>query len=898
MKFSELLDTSPKWQHKDASVRLQSVKNSTLEPDILAELASSDPDLDVRLNSISQIRDVTVLMGLIRSDTPEVSSGAIEQYTSVIGSDLSKFNLIDDKLPPALLFSLVVGAEQLDMKHKAASLISDKDLLTKILSTPNHSKIHQLCATTICSVEPGDENTLEILLKQFQDKDKNVARIIKGRLQSSKNAREQAESSKAEMDKNLQALEKLADGQYVDDFERRLSVLKDKWQSLQHQSPSAITSDILQRFATAISLCQQKIEDRVNEIADRTAATGEIITTLETLTNSLQTSAEKIDTVDDVISELRKHWPVEQDLAPFYALTEPLEDLYRHYLSWCKLEKRLGSLKPAEINSQLSKLHWPKNFSEPAEVAVARKQMESSLEQKKQARTDHKAKLEDLGHLLDQLEKAIDEGHLKPANKLLTSINKSLGDLNAPQKDQNRIHQLETKLRELRDWQGYATNPKREELCSSMERLAKDLTISPQEKSQAIKELQDQWKKLGASDDRQAQRLWSQFKRHSDIAYKPCAEYFASQKLLREQNLSEREKICTSLELYIQENDWEQTNWKKVFDILNKARHEWRKYNDIPRSKRRKIQDRFTKAIDALQSKIKEEQNHNHEAKTKLIEEIRSFSENELPISELVEKTKAIQSRWKSIGITDHRVDQKLWKQFRAECDSVFNRRDESIAAKKEQANEKTVAVRNLLGSFATVLQSDEPINQSDINKFKKEFNSKELPKEANSIRGEFKRLLKTAHKIISQQARSSSIQMMSELKRLSAICSRHENKEIDLDTLEKEWHSDITLDKPMQSGIEQRRQGKTIADESDAERLCIQLEILAGVESPPESAESRMAYQVERLNRELSQGKKETRPVEVQIRDIQISWYCLPANAINAKLLNRFNHLESKLGV
>ena len=67
------------------------------------------------------------------------------------------------------------------------------------------------------------------------------------------------------------------------------------------------------------------------------------------------------------------------------------------------------------------------------------------------------------------------------------------------------------------------------------------------------------------------------------------------------------------------------------------------------------------------------------------------------------------------------------------------------------------------------------------------------------------------------------------------------------------EADSSVTLSKQLQSALD-NRSDKAIEEQ---DRLLIRLEILADLPSPEASQGARMQYQVERLNRELSQGQK-----------------------------------------
>jgi hypothetical protein len=277
---------------------------------------------------------------------------------------------------------------------------------------------------------------------------------------------------------------------------------------------------------------------------------------------------------------------------------------------------------------------------------------------------------------------------------------------------------------------------------------------------------------------------------------------------------------------------------------------------------------------------------------------MRGLTEIDVPIKQATAQARVLQTKWKDVGVTDRYADRKLWKQFRTECDKVFNRRDEKLALDRKKQNETADATRSVLNSFDDLLKSDQAIHRNDINSFKKQFNAISQQRNQSSIRNEFQRLIKSAETILSQQAQTSKHQMIAELKRLSELCNQFEIGKIDAATLDGNWQSEVALDKKFTKRINLRREGSNKADPAEAEKLCIQLEILAGIESPPESAQARMAYQVERLNREFSQGNKQTISVEDQSTGIQVSWYCLPSMTLNDELNARFQRAEAVLGI
>jgi exonuclease SbcC len=276
---------------------------------------------------------------------------------------------------------------------------------------------------------------------------------------------------------------------------------------------------------------------------------------------------------------------------------------------------------------------------------------------------------------LQKLSAALEAGNIKQAHRIKSNFLKT-GTKSYPRETLEKFHLLDAKLKELEDWQRYASNSKRLELCEKMENLKDHNEIHPEEKAKAIQELQKQWRQLGTSDSREGQKLWQRFKLAGDLAFAVCSEYFDGRRDHREQNLQQRIKICDSLSLFLAENDWQETNWKAVNHIVKTARTEWKQFEDIPHANRKEIHHRFFNTLESIEAKIGEEQDRNHRLKQGYILQVQSLLETD-DVTKMIREIKNVQSAWKQVGTTDRGVDQRLWKEFRKLCDATFAKRDE-----------------------------------------------------------------------------------------------------------------------------------------------------------------------------------------------------------------------------
>ncbi len=423
------------------------------------------------------------------------------------------------------------------------------------------------------------------------------------------------------------------------------------------------------------------------------------------------------------------------------------------------------------------------------------------------------------------------------------------------------------KLNELKDWQGFATNPKRVDLCAAMANLHGNLEMPLQLKAREIRKLQDEWKKLGPSDSREGQRLWKKFKKLSDAAYAPCTDHFEALKQRRNQNLQRQREIIDSLEYYLANNDWTNTNWSGASAIIKKAKTEWRQFQDVPRNKKRRADQRFNDVLAALQLKLSTEQTVNQKKKQDLIEALdTALANHDGGAAGQIEKlAKNLQSQWKKVGITLRREDQKLWREFRALCDKVFALRE---AAGKQKA--RTVKTQE---------------NQLE---------------KKQTIKNE-------------SAGPDRDKQSITRLQILSSLCDQLEQQEISVSDFETRWVQSEQPDAFWLAIVEGRkielvnRCQQNAADiaayislqeiETQRKKLCVQIESLAGLKSPDTDANIKTQLQVERLQRELSRAEKDVLGTGAQLQSLQLAWHSLGhIDAAAGELRDRFARAEQAL--
>ncbi|MGO2135734.1 DUF349 domain-containing protein [Marinobacter sp.] len=518
----------------------------------------------------------------------------------------------------------------------------------------------------------------------------------------------------------------------------------------------------------------------------------------------------------------------------------------------------------------LKEINWPTGFPAPDLLDSARKLVgkpkpvtnKSSDDQKQQ-----QASSDDLKATLDRLDEALEAKQLKESRQLLKAAQQHLKALDHRHSKsfQARVQLLTGQLRELTDWQGFATEPKQIALCEQMENLAEQST-EPEAKSERIKELQKEWRELGGSSDR---ILWSRFKQASDKAYEPCKTYFKAKSGLKQANLEKRKTICTELEHFVNAADWSTMDWKAVEHILQTARQEWKSAWPVEFRDNRQVQKQFDDLLRKLETPIDQEREKNEAMKQAIVEQAQTLTAHD-PLHEAMNKAKALQTDWKAVGITRHREDRKLWQAFRKACDEIFARRDAERSEQQKAAQEADTAAEAVLQQVADVssTQGEQALEQAAT-----ALRGLDASQTSATIREQIQREKQRLSKAIAAQKLKTGIAEWQAL-----VLARTED-DIPTDTLPGKWSA-------LAEGL----------GELNDQEIVIRAEILAGIPSPEEDQKKRMEIQVQRLTEGMGSTEKTDNSLQ-SVEGLVASWCVKPANGgADLSLASRLNNALDSL--
>ena len=915
--------------------------------DDFAEIARSDADLGVRRAALSKILEGRRLEPFLTDAHPDIVRAAAE----AIARDTDSAALLNH--PQVRSAAIRNARDPESVARLIGDVVYDSELIRLAIDSRN-PKVRLAVADKLMK-----ESSLTELEHLSRDKDKNVNRLMRSRLDDIKGAR-------AELDKALRRAEELVytvETQLKSDsdplFAARLGVVKHDWlgnhtrhaAASQRLAAHGVTveplTELSRRFdsgvagadAVAATLAARSVATPTAAVAKASEMSGpsstdaaafiESLTGLENLFESLRRGERDafadIDTIGEEGRRHRDHWlatadhqpPPEQLVARFHTVTHSLSLLFEaaarieHHADELNAADAAAAAEPTaasvedyaalwneqrrtrqtaeRLGRTLERIDWPAELPRPARLIAADAQRVRLSHFDTACHVLHEQLVQRLSDIIAKLTAQIDAGSLAAAAGLEGEGKRLLHSL--PEGTAKRVHgdfvALSARVQELKDWRTFATHPKREQFALDMEKIATE-PLPPALQAERIRELREAWQGLGPVTHHNDRRLLDRFNHAAEAAFKPCREYFDAQAATRKFNLDQRHKIFTELTGYVDGVDWDHADWRAAEKILYTARDEWRKYHPVDRSPGRKLDTQFDALTARLHEKLKTQWDHNAAAKQAIVDEAKAIQAGGGEPRDGINKVKALQQRWRAVGIVPRRIDQRLWKEFRAACDAVFDQREVAITEQRQAVESQLAQADQLCEEFQQAFEgaSSDTAQADVVNDFNGRFSALgELPRDsARRIEQRFREIERNYRLLLRQAQHDAVIRGVDRLYNIDNAVSELEQSLASGNTSSAAVMERIGAIKdldparrgPFAERLQALERGDVAALSGAAtpipaarRRLAIEMEIAAGLDTPPEHQRDRLALQVDRLN----QGMKHRRVMDEAPMQLAERW-------------------------
>ena len=220
------------------------------------------------------------------------------------------------------------------------------------------------------------------------------------------------------------------------------------------------------------------------------------------------------------------------------------------------------------------------------------------------------------------------------------------------------------------------------------------------DKTQEVIALQEEWKTIGYAPQKMNNKIFERFRAACDAFFQRKAEFYKGMKDNLATNLEKKIALCEKAEALQDSSEWKATAVK-----LTALQREWKSIGAVPKKQSDAIWKRFNAACDAFFEKRKAatssqrtEEQENLAKKRAIIEQLSAINP-EAATSEDQAKMHDLIKEWNSIGHVPFREKDKIYKQYKALIDALFdtfqkNEATRRVARYKDSIKEGTNIAR------------------------------------------------------------------------------------------------------------------------------------------------------------------------------------------------------------
>lgn len=372
-------------------------------------------------------------------------------------------------------------------------------------------------------------------------------------------------------------------------------------------------------------------------------------------------------------------------------LVESPEDTNKSYIEFKKLQQQWNETKlvpQAKVNEL-----W-KNYQLYVEKFYDLLKLNNEFRE-----YDFKKNLEIKNHLCEAAEKLADETDVVSAFHQLQKLHQEFRDTGPVAKELrdeiwnrfkaastiiNRHHQQH--FEELKEAERHNLDQKTV-ICEIVEAIEYNelKTFNAWEnKTQEVIALQNKWKTIGFAPQKMNVKIFERFRHACDDFFKKKGEFFKALKENMNANLEKKKALCEQAEALK-----ESTDWKATADALTKLQKEWKTVGPVAKKYSDAVWKRFITACDYFfdqknkaTSSQRSVETENLEKKKAIIEKLSAMSES-TDTDEANSIVRDLMKEWNSIGHVPFKDKDRLYKQYHALIDQLFERLNISASNKK-----------------------------------------------------------------------------------------------------------------------------------------------------------------------------------------------------------------------
>lgn len=254
---------------------------------------------------------------------------------------------------------------------------------------------------------------------------------------------------------------------------------------------------------------------------------------------------------------------------------------------------------------------------------------------------------------------------------------------------------------------------RKENILSQMKEMAQAQTADVMDNLKKMRELQAEWKTIGAVPPTKTQEIWKQYNLYQEQFYDLVKINIELRDLDFKKNL-EMKTLLIEAAQKLQENP----NIVEASRALQQLHDEWAEIGPVARELRDELWNQFKEASSIINKKhqayfdaLHEKENENLRNKQAIIEQLKAINFAEFKSNKQWEKaTQAIQQlqdEWRKIGFAPKKQNQSIYEEFRGIVEAFFKAKTAYYKSMREELGENLKKKRSLIERAEALKASD-----------------------------------------------------------------------------------------------------------------------------------------------------------------------------------------------
>ena len=530
------------------------------------------------------------------------------------------------------------------------------------------------------------------------------------------------------------------------------------------------------------------------------------------------------------------------------------------------LVRKAGEPRPAVVHESLPPVVEPPAPPQPETIVTPPRIDEAAAERARMERARQKALRDEFENIIRDFSAALESGDSAVAHRLhaqLEERRKQLRDV-APEL-RARLDALQPRYAELKRWQHWSNNQRRRILCADIENLV-DSGAHPDAVATRVREAREEWRHMnaaeGLADDTEAAAgIAQRFHGVCARALRPTRAYFAKRKEVRQTHADEIEALVSRASAIGDDS----SDWKGIAELRTQASTALRALDGVDPRRRAQIATQLKGVIARMSALAGAHESEVEAAKARMIAQATALSAG--GNANAARETRDLQKRWTALGNGRRNTDQKQWREFRAACDAVFGKLDETRKQREEAATAAQAQTQQLLDEYAALAALGD-----DAESAKKQL--RDLDARWQSGGSDDRAMLKRQRELRDAIALNlKNSERHRRLRHFTAAMQKYAALRLQETGGPAAVMDNLPSAADFDASLSARHAGETIdMDEAAARATLVSLEFLAGVESPGEDRQLRMNHQVQRLSTRMREGAR-AEP-ERELADLLKRWF------------------------